>query len=99
MPTSYLLRLAKENSVLGQQSPDVDKQNKSKLNVLLVCLATLLDLCVNQAIVFSYALGLRSFRVCLFGGEIGWMKNFEEKMRMKTFLSVLGWMGMKENKW
>ena len=38
-------------------------------------------------------------KVCLFGSEIGWMKNFEEKMRIKTFLSVLGWMGMKENKW
>ena len=25
-------------------------------------------------------------RVCLFGGEIGWMENFGKKMRKKTFL-------------
>ena len=31
-----------------------------------------------------------SLKVCLFGGEIGWMKNFEEKMGRKTFLSVNG---------
>ena len=24
--------------------------------------------------------------MCLFGGEIGWMENFGEKMGMKTFL-------------
>ena len=24
-------------------------------------------------------------RVCLFGGEIRWMENFEEKIGMKTF--------------
>ena len=24
--------------------------------------------------------------MCLFGGEIGWMKNFREKMGRKTFL-------------
>ena len=34
----------------------------------------------------------------LFEGEIGWMKNFREKMGMKTFLTVLGWVGSKENK-
>ena len=34
----------------------------------------------------------------LFGGEIGWMKNFREKIGMKTFLTVLGWVGSKENK-
>ena len=39
------------------------------------------------------------FRVCLFGGEIKWMKNFGEKMGMKTFLSVFGWVGRNENKW
>ena len=37
--------------------------------------------------------------MCLFGGEIGWMKNFGEKMGKKTFLSVFGWVGRKENKW
>ena len=37
--------------------------------------------------------------VRLFGGEIGWMKNFGEKMGRKTFLSVFGWVGRKENKW
>ena len=26
------------------------------------------------------------------------MKNFREKMEMKTFLTVLGWVGSKENK-
>ena len=36
--------------------------------------------------------------VCLFGGEIGWMENFREKMGRKTFLSVFGWVGRKENK-
>ena len=34
----------------------------------------------------------------LFGGEIGWMKNFREKIGIKTFLTVLGWVGSKENK-
>ena len=34
----------------------------------------------------------------LFGGEIRWIKNFREKMGMKTFLTVLGWVGSKENK-
>ena len=42
---------------------------------------------------------LSSLRVCLFGGEIGWMKNFGKKMGRKTFWSVFGWMGRKENKW
>ena len=30
--------------------------------------------------------GVGSLRVCLFESEIGWMENFREKMRMKTFL-------------
>ena len=34
----------------------------------------------------------------MFGGEIGRMKNFREKKGMKTFLTVLGWVGSKENK-
>ena len=34
----------------------------------------------------------------LFGGEIGWMEKFGEKMERKTFLSVFGWVEMKENK-
>ena len=40
-----------------------------------------------------------SLRVCLFEGEIRWMKNFREKMGRKTFLTVFGWVGRKENKW
>ena len=36
--------------------------------------------------------------MCLFGGEIRWMENFGEKMERKTFLSVFGWVEMKENK-
>ena len=31
--------------------------------------------------------------MCLFEGEIGWMEIFEEKMEMKTFLNVIGWVG------
>ena len=42
---------------------------------------------------------LLNLRVCLFGGEIGWMENFGEKMGRKTFLSMFGWVGRKENKW
>ena len=38
------------------------------------------------------------FKVCFFGCEIGWMENFGEKMRRKTFLSVFGWLERKENK-
>ena len=34
----------------------------------------------------------------MFGGEIGWMEKFGEKMERKTFLSVFGWVEMKENK-
>ena len=37
--------------------------------------------------------------MCFFGGEIGWMEKFGEKMERKTFLSVFGWVEMKENKW
>ena len=37
------------------------------------------------------------FRVCLFGGEIGWKKNFGEKMGRKTFLECV-WLGRKEGK-
>ena len=46
-------------------------------------------------------IGLNSrdtLRMCLFGGEIGWMENFEEKMGRKTFLSVFSWVGRNENK-
>ena len=32
---------------------------------------------------------LKSLRVCLFGGEIGWMENFGEKMGRKTFLKCV----------
>ena len=31
------------------------------------------------------------FRVCLFGGEIEWMKNFGKKMGRQTFWWVFGW--------
>ena len=37
--------------------------------------------------------------MCLFGGKIEWMKNFGEKLGSKTFFSVFGWVGSKENKW
>ena len=37
--------------------------------------------------------------MCLFGGEIGWMENFGEKMGRKTFLECV-WLSVKEgNKW
>ena len=39
------------------------------------------------------------FRVCLFGGEIWWMENYEEKMERKTFRSMFGWVEREENKW
>ena len=38
------------------------------------------------------------FKVCLFGGIIGWIKNFREKIGKKFFLSVFVWIKMKENK-
>ena len=38
------------------------------------------------------------FRVCLFGGEIWWMKNYEEKMERKIFRSMFGWVEREENK-
>ena len=41
--------------------------------------------------------GTDAFRVCLFGGEIGWMKNFEEKMGRKTFLECV-WLDGEEEK-
>ena len=40
---------------------------------------------------------LKEFRVCLFEGEIGWMKNFGEKIRIKTFLAY-AWLGGEERK-
>ena len=39
----------------------------------------------------------RTLRVCLFGGEIGWMENFGEKMGRKTFLECI-WLGGEERK-
>ena len=42
--------------------------------------------------------GIDKVTMCLFGGEIGWMENFEEKMGRKTFWSVFSWVGRKENK-
>ena len=38
-------------------------------------------------------------RVCLLGGEIGWVENFGEKMGRKIFWNVFGLVGRKENKW
>ena len=35
----------------------------------------------------------------MFGGKIGWMENFGEKMKGKLFWHVFGWIGRKENKW
>ena len=37
--------------------------------------------------------------MCLFGSEIGWMKNFWKKIKMKTFWIAFGWVERKENKW
>ena len=34
----------------------------------------------------SDSFSLKNLKVCLFGDEIGWMENFEEKMGRKTFL-------------
>ena len=42
--------------------------------------------------------GIDKVTMCLFGGEIGQMENFEEKMGRKTFWSVFSWVGRKENK-
>ena len=36
-------------------------------------------------------------RVCLFGGEIGWMENFGEKIGRETFLECV-WLGEEEGK-
>ena len=33
-------------------------------------------------------------RVCLFGGEIGWMENFEEKIGRETFLECVWGLGV-----
>ena len=35
--------------------------------------------------------------LCLFGGEIGWMEIFEEKIRNKTFLKCV-WLGGEKGK-
>ena len=34
----------------------------------------------------------------MFGGEIGWMKNFREKIGRNFFWNIFGWVGGKENK-
>ena len=36
-------------------------------------------------------------RLCLFGGEIGWMENLGKKMGRKTFLNCV-WLGRKDGK-
>ena len=36
-------------------------------------------------------------RVCLFGGKIKWMENFEEKIERKTLLKYI-WLGGEERK-
>ena len=38
---------------------------------------------------FSTPLTKWTLRVCLFGGEIGWMENFGEKIGSKTFLECV----------
>ena len=35
--------------------------------------------------------------LCLFGGEIGWMEIFEEKIKNKTFLKCV-WLGGEKGK-
>ena len=35
----------------------------------------------------------------LFGGEIGWIENFKEKIGKKIFWSVFDWVKRKETKW
>ena len=40
---------------------------------------------------------LINVRVCLFGGETGWIENFGEKIEMKTFLECI-WLNGEEGK-
>ena len=40
---------------------------------------------------------MSNLRVCLFGGEIRWMKNFGEKMKRKIFLKYV-WLDRKKGK-
>ena len=40
-----------------------------------------------------------TFRVCLFGGEIGWMENFGKKMGRETFLECVWLGGEDKTKW
>ena len=37
--------------------------------------------------------------MCSFGGEIGWIENYGEKIGRKTFWNMFGWVGRMENKW
>ena len=49
--------------------------------------------CLDKACILVFKIqffeGTNALRVCLFGGEIGWMKNFGEKMGRKTFLKYV----------
>ena len=47
----------------------------------------------------SHGLSYIELRVCLFGGEIGWIENFEKKIGRKTFLKCVWLGGKKEKKW
>ena len=40
-----------------------------------------------------------TFRVCLFGGKIGWMENFGKKMGRETFLECVWLGGEDKTKW
>ena len=45
----------------------------------------------------SHGLSYIELRVCLFGGEIGWIENFEKKIGRKTFLKCV-WLGGEKGK-
>lgn len=53
---------------------------------------------VFQSNALAYMVNVRVVRMCLFGSEIGCMKNVGEKIERKTCWSVFSWVGMKENK-
>ena len=47
--------------------------------------------------IFLYCKTSTVLMMCLFGGEIGWMENFGEKMGRKTFLKCV-WLDGEEGK-
>ena len=56
----------------------------------------LLCICSLRITFTSLTIGA-TLRVCLFGGEIGWMENFGKKMGRKTFLECV-WLDGEEGK-